>query len=407
VRFGVPPLLGGPVRAAATAFNQAQTALNVTVTTIDGDADSSPTAMASQFDCFVARAYEPAGSAALDLQPLIDAAPTFDAGDYPPVLLEQLREDGALVGVPLTMELPLLIYNTERFAEAGIAPPSADWTLDDMLTAAEQLTSGSGAERRFGLGAADAGLLRFFLERSGVEPARDDGQKLRPRYIDPAVVAALQRFVAVVQQTTPSARMSGYSANPNDPAAAEATQSGRVAMWLGTTNNLPYAEGSALPVALAPLPPTNEQIPGVMVNQALYIAANNPEPAACWRWIQALSASEELGAGRSLPARRSLLGTAATQPGIREGTAELAAAYSAALAAPAGSAAPWERSAFNSFWLIRAVDRALQGGDLERELADAQFLTEQYLNCAQGGEAHEACARAVDPTYVGWGEAAR
>lgn len=409
VRFGVASHLSGPIRSAATTFNSAQSEVAVVVSAIDGGADSSPAALASQFDCFVTNAYEPAGDATLDLQPLIDADPTFDVRDYPPVLLEQLREDGRLTGLPLTMELPLLIYNIQRFAEAGIVPPGAGWTLDDLVAAAERLTDGSGADQRFGLGAADAGMLLFFLERSGVELARTDGSRLRPQFTDPATVAAIQRFVAVVRQTTPSARMSGYSANPNDPAAAAATQSGRVAMWLGATTNLPYAEGSALPVVLAPLPLADGQLPGVTVNQALYIAANNPQPEACWRWIQALSASAELDDGQRLPARRSLLGAASARPGIRAGTAELVAAYSAALAAPspADEAAPWERGPVTSFWLLRAVDRALQGGDLERELADAQFLTEQYLNCVQGGERYAACARTIDPTYVGWGEAPR
>ena len=47
--------------------------------------------------------------------------------------------------------------------------------------------------------------------------------------------------------------------------------------------------------------------------------------------------------------------------------------------------------------------QALQGADLKRELAEAQFITEQYLACLQGGEGGEQCARTVDPEYAGGG----
>jgi len=405
VRFGVPPLLGESIRATAGVFNQSQSAIAVTATTIDGSADSSPGGVAAQFDCFVTRAYEPADDATLDLQPLIDADPRFNVGDYPPVLLEQLREGGKLTALPLTMEMPLIVYNTQLFAEAGIAPPRASWTLDDFISAAEQLTTGSGAKRRYGLGVVDGGLLLFFLERSRVELVHEDRQTIRPQFTDPVVEMALQRFVTVVKQTVPSARLSGYSANPADPVATEAIQSGRVAMWLGTTTNLPYAEGSALPVRVTPLPLVDGKLSGVGVNYAFYIAAGNSQPEACWRWFAALSRDADVGGVRELPARLSLLDTAAAHPGIPAGTAELIAAYRNALAAsvPAGTTS-FEPIPFNSFWLLRAVDRALQGRDLDSELVDAQFLTEQYMNCVGNGGEAITCARTADPTYVMWGE---
>ena len=35
------------------------------------------------------------------------------------------------------------------------------------------------------------------------------------------------------------------------------------------------------------------------------------------------------------------------------------------------------------YWFFRAVDRAMQGKDLDRELADAQLLTEQFAACVK------------------------
>src|SRR3954462_13729071 len=42
------------------------------------------------------------------------------------------------------------------------------------------------------------------------------------------------------------------------------------------------------------------------------------------------------------------------------------------------------------YWFYRAIDRALQGHDLERELADAQALTEQYVACVRGDSQRQA-----------------
>jgi hypothetical protein len=53
------------------------------------------------------------------------------------------------------------------------------------------------------------------------------------------------------------------------------------------------------------------------------------------------------------------------------------------------------------YWFFHAIDRALQGQNLERELATAQTLTEQYVTCVQSGMPGAACAIQVDPDYQG------
>ena len=68
------------------------------------------------------------------------------------------------------------------------------------------------------------------------------------------------------------------------------------------------------------------------------------------------------------------------------------------------------QSPVDFYWFYRAVDRSLVGKDLstssgqalERELADAQALTEQYLACVRAGTKVGTCAKQVDPKYEGW-----
>jgi hypothetical protein len=131
----------------------------------------------------------------------------------------------------------------------------------------------------------------------------------------------------------------------------------------------------------------------------VYIAAGNARSEACWRWITALSADLNFASAQGLPARLSLLDTVAAAPDAPTGLAEVVVAYRAALTSTSGPGTLNDTGDVSLFWLYRAVDRALQGADLERELEEAQFITEQYLACVRGGESPAACAPQVDPEY--------
>lgn len=48
-----------------------------------------------------------------------------------------------VVGVPALVDNLAIVYNKQLFAEAGIEPPSADWTWDDFRSAAAKLTDPS------------------------------------------------------------------------------------------------------------------------------------------------------------------------------------------------------------------------------------------------------------------------
>jgi multiple sugar transport system substrate-binding protein len=56
--------------------------------------------------------------------------------------LNAMRYDGDLLGIPASQDCLSLIYNPVLFDAAGIDYPSDDWTLDDMVSAASQLTQG-------------------------------------------------------------------------------------------------------------------------------------------------------------------------------------------------------------------------------------------------------------------------
>jgi ABC-type glycerol-3-phosphate transport system substrate-binding protein len=156
---------------------------------------------------------------------------------------------------------------------------------------------------------------------------------------------------------------------------------------------------------IAPPPGAGQATPESIETSGLYISAGTQQPEACWQWLKFLS--NDLSAlGSNFPARRSLAESQDFAQKAPEGAAAVYAAYRPLLdrAPTAGAQAASERPQVDMFWFFRAVDRALQGGDLDRELADAQAKTEQYLACAQSGGQAGGCAKQVDSTYAGFAE---
>ena len=70
-------------------------------------------------------------------------APSVDWNDFYPSAREAATVDGKVVGVPALIDNLSLVYNKKLFAEAGVAPPTNDWTWQDFRDAAKKLTDAS------------------------------------------------------------------------------------------------------------------------------------------------------------------------------------------------------------------------------------------------------------------------
>jgi multiple sugar transport system substrate-binding protein len=77
--------------------------------------------------------------ALLNLQPYIDANPGFLNDFYPQTLTAYKLDDG-YYGLPRDFQTIVLFYNKDMFDAAGMDYPTANWTYDDLLTAAKALT---------------------------------------------------------------------------------------------------------------------------------------------------------------------------------------------------------------------------------------------------------------------------
>lgn len=65
-----------------------------------------------------------------------------DLDDYLPGSLDAATVDGALHGLPWIGQPYVVYYNADRFADAGLPAPEADWTWDDFRDTARTLTDG-------------------------------------------------------------------------------------------------------------------------------------------------------------------------------------------------------------------------------------------------------------------------
>lgn len=83
--------------------------------------------------------------ALLNLQPYIDANPGFLDGFYPQTL-SVYKAGSEYFGLPRDFQTIVLFYNKDMFDEAGAAYPTAEWTYDDLLNTAKELTKDTNAD---------------------------------------------------------------------------------------------------------------------------------------------------------------------------------------------------------------------------------------------------------------------
>ncbi len=76
----------------------------------------------------------------LDINPLLNADPDANLEDFHPAMLESLQWDGGTWGLPMSGRITLVIYDKNKFDEAGLSYPDTSWTLDNFISAGEALS---------------------------------------------------------------------------------------------------------------------------------------------------------------------------------------------------------------------------------------------------------------------------
>ncbi len=401
------------IRRKAKEFNQEYGDIVVNISNIEMQPEIPEFAeVAEQSDCFywMGKPDTDHLDAVRDIRPLVDADAAFAIEDYPPAFLQSLQEGTALYGLPYAVDLRMLNYHQEAFEAAGLSEPTIDWTTDDLLNAVQQLDTGEGSERQYGFVSMNhLQDMIFFMDRMGASYILGSETEPQPNFTDPAVVEALQFYIDMLQEYSPHEELAGYMRDAGFHSEPfQLAQNGRTGLWLTSGGFFSFGVGNDadFTVGVAPPPLGGDGVSPSYVNvRGFYIAANTEHADTCWTWMKYLSEDATL-AQNSFPARLSVARSPDVVDQMEPGQSEAYESYIAALERPAPenpNRLP-DKEKFDTYWFFRAVDRALQGGDLEQELAEAQQLTEQFLTCVQAGEAASACAPQIDPDYQGFNE---
>jgi len=240
------------------------------------------------------------------LDPFIEKTPDFRKDDYLPAVMEGLSYEGQLWGLPKDVNVNVLYYNKSAFDEAGLAYPSADWTWDDLLSAAQALTKRSGGRtERYGF-AAPAPWT--FIWQNGGEVFDRDIEPTRVRIGEPEAVEALEFYFGL---------SSKYHVSPT-PAEVQQTPltdlfaAGRLAMYQeGRGPTIPFQSIRDFEWGIAPLP--HQKVRASILNWAGWcLSAQSKAPDAAWTFIRWLASDEGerifVRGGNALPGVLSLVG---------------------------------------------------------------------------------------------------
>jgi multiple sugar transport system substrate-binding protein len=369
--------------------------------------------LAEATECFIGypSLHDPKNrEAILNLEPLLEADPSFAINDFYSQVLEQFTWQGQLWGLPAEVEPYVVEYNKDLFDAADLDYPPLDWTPDDFLALAVALTQGGDDDKQYGFvpEAYEGNALPLILERLGARLIDRSIDPLALSFDDPATIEALRWYaeLATVHSVRPvfMTDLAELKEAASFYTKEALINEGRAAMWTTTSYESAMALGcSGLNIGVAPLPMGQGGSGSYLSARGYFISARAENPQACWQWIAFLSGQPE--AVQGLPARRSVAESEAYRQQVGE---ERVAAY---LTSVAGLERPfqifseesWLRGAI--YWLFQAYGQVLKGeASVEEALGIAQRMADDYRACVMARDAFsdrggwQACLIEVDPT---------
>jgi len=263
------------------------------------------------------------------------------------------RYGGSLYAIPVLGSTQVMFYNKDLFDAAGLDYPTDDWTWDDFLAAARQLTIVDENGRLQVAGCAPYDPVCWIWSAGG-RLASDDCSEL---YLtDPNTIAGLQFYVDLKNKykvTTRGMRFFG-----DDPAAVDVFEKGRIAMDISGPWMLPkYApiEDFDWDVALFPQGPAGRQTRYAGMGFSIWSGTANKELA--WELVKFMCGRES---------SMVLAETLADVPARKE------AAYSSVFLK---EDYPWDQSAFlraqeSEYAKIRTFPSSVLWADIYRCFTD-------------------------------------
>jgi sn-glycerol 3-phosphate transport system substrate-binding protein len=216
---------------------------------------------------------------------------SFDLASIRPAFLEYNTAGGVLWSLPFNNSVPILYYNQDLFTAAGLDPESPPQNLDELLVAAQALTTSpdaSGMPTQWGLNTRDDThwfLSTMILENGGQIVSADESQML---YNSPAAVAMLQLWGDWVNT---------YRVMPANQHTESLTDflAGKLGMLLGSTSVLTSVQTQAsfqVGTAMFPAVGTNRQVPLGGGSLAIFKNDDTRLLSASWEFVKFMISPE-------------------------------------------------------------------------------------------------------------------
>lgn len=251
-------------------------------------------------------------NALVNLDSYIERSNAVSRDDYVEAFLQATMVDESIYGLPITAETTGLFYRTDMFEAAGLDPNDPPDTWDEFEAAAQALTDADANTYGTIVFAPEAYYYWYpWLWQAGGELISEDGTDVL--WDSEAGQRAAEYYVNLRNYSPPD------FLNSNSWDGRVAFANGMVGMyvagaWFAGTlqSEFPDIEGLW---ATAPLP-QDERCATTIAGDALVIFAGSDKQDAAWKWIEFLSAPENmtlinLGTPEApatlLPPRHSLL----------------------------------------------------------------------------------------------------
>ncbi len=216
-----------------------------------------------------------------NLSPLAASDPLFNPDDFYPGMLDLFRYNGDLYFLPVRIRLPILRYNKDLWARAGLPPPEQPWSWDDMIAAARQFGSLSdGNEAIYGLLGHNIETLLIELAKRGAPPF--DTLDASSSNIFTTAPATVEAAITYVQELITTRAI--YITENRD--YLQRIQNGQVAMWREGTYLGPEL---TFPLGSTPMPLGALSSLNMLSIEGYAISSGSQHPTQAWRWLSFLS----------------------------------------------------------------------------------------------------------------------
>jgi multiple sugar transport system substrate-binding protein len=233
----------------------------------------------------------------------------FNLSQFYPQIVQGLTFNGSLAGLTDNWDTQVMYYNKTMFQQAGVSPPTANWTWADFQSAAQQLTKGSGSSKQYGA-VFDPWFAPLYstIWSYGGDVTSADGKTCELN--QPPAQQAINFILNLYKQ--------GISPSPQamsqqGQGAEQIFLSGRAGMMVGSGRWAAYDLQSVkrFQWAMAPLPKGPAGRANFFHLSMFGIAHNSPHAQAAWEFLKYMLSKKgietTIGNAQGLPSEPALV----------------------------------------------------------------------------------------------------